>query len=140
MESFESGEYTYSSKIAFAYFKNDDFDRRAIPLLEQLELAYEKLEMEPSFFRQAVGRGMDNHEAGYIGEFLEGVESVGYDFFDLDDEHKPIVFEEFVECQDYENHEGALEYLKELWGVTKKCEQALDKRKKEFYLYVLWYS
>lgn len=85
----------YLNKICFGYVDTKEAQERILSLYENLEKQHwEKIEKRLDYFRSAVAFELSNHEAGYTGEYEEGLRAVGYRFENLTAERQNIVIQE----------------------------------------------
>lgn len=90
----ESGLYTNFSYIAFAYFKDNQFQDRATPLLDNLEKEYKLLLQKKEAFKEAIHEELIEHEAGFTGEYMEALENLGLTYDSLTKGQRKIVLKE----------------------------------------------
>ncbi len=87
-------EYEYFNSVSFCYMKDKDARDRQFEMYKHLKAEHERLMNTESYFREAVATELSNHEAGYTGEYEEGLNALGLKYEDLDIWRQRIVRKE----------------------------------------------
>lgn len=87
--------YPYTSFVSFSHVKDPEIINLEEKIMHHLKKEYERLLADPEKFRVAIKKELENHEAGYTGDFEPALDSLGLSMNDLNTEQTRILYEEF---------------------------------------------
>lgn len=84
--------YQYHSKQALGWFKNEEDAKLINKIYDNLYmLHFDKLLNDSDYFKKAAYYELANHEAGYTGDFTDGLRALGLTYSRISDKYKIIV-------------------------------------------------
>jgi hypothetical protein len=90
----EAKEKMLFCPTCFCYVEDKNIIYKAGNFIRHIEESFTKVKENPDIFRKMVSYELSNHEAGYTCDYSDALETLGFKFEELTEEHKHIVKEE----------------------------------------------
>lgn len=93
--------FKFYNPVSFCYVKDKSIVDKQQEYAKFLDASFQKLKNNLDTFREMVAKELANHEAGYTGEYEEGLAALGLRFKDLSYAKQCIVKEELLKLMDF---------------------------------------
>lgn len=89
-------KFLFFSPVSYCYVNDENIVKEQMKISEHLNKSFQNLKNNLDTFREMVARELANHEAGYTGDYSDGLAALGLRFADLDEAQQSIVKEELA--------------------------------------------
>lgn len=93
--------FKFYNPVSFCYVKDKSIVDKQQEYAKFLDASFQKLKDNLDTFREMIAKELTNHEAGYTGEYEEGLAALGLRFEDLSFAKQCIVKEELLKLMDF---------------------------------------